>query len=338
MTVRTYQPGRRAPEIDTWENEGGPCIPARHTLTLTTPRITLPVTGDSSEVTTCPATRNTTTIARPTRGPGLVRWWLTELPDLYAQQSNYLLPGTRPADPTTRYAPPSSTRPPLTLDVIDLTDTRTKPDDQLTPSDLIEHDRMAQTRRLGIIPTLGLWVSLVMDELLDLGQDPATCCPTTPDGDGGWITTHTITGEVDWLLDHLDQILDLHPDFADDIEAMHRDLRHTVGDRDPFHIVCPYCRNTVEPHGDNAWFQCVACFKSWTMSAELRRLGATQPDMPLSKIAGLIGRSLHTLRKWAMEGRIEPIRRRGQTLLYDLERVRKVSDQITARAARKRVK
>ena len=326
---------QRADDIDAWENEGGAIIDRKPPLTITI-HLAIPAIQArtlSDEIDRCPPSRSRPTDQHPKTITSRVRAWLEQIPDLVAEQPEYLLPGTKPTDPSTRYAAPDPARPPADLGVLDLTDTRHKPDDDLSPADLIEHDRMALTRRLGILPTLGLWVSLVLDELIDMGENPATCCPTIPDGAGGYITTHTIVGEVNWLIRHLNTILDMHPDFAGDVEAMHRDLRHGV--RDPqdllANLACPKCRNRVEPHGRNAWLQCVACNESWTMAAEIRRFGATQPDMPLSKIAAIIGRPLDTLRKWSIEGKIMPVGRRGQTFLYDLERVRRISDALSRR-------
>ena len=77
---------------------------------------------------------------------------------------------------------------------------------------------------------------------------------------------------------------------------------------------------------DNSWFDCTGCPETWVMDAEIQRMAATQPDMPLTQIAKILGRSLGTLQKWAILGRILPVGRRGKTFLYDLERVRRVSE------------
>jgi hypothetical protein len=322
-----------ANELDTWENEGGAIANRPAPFTLHTHLAIPPIrpSTQTDEVDVCRINRNHPTAA-PEDTISRVRYWLTNIPDLLAEQPEYLIPGSIPADPSTRYAPTSPARPPVNLTVIDLTDTREKDSAELTPAELLSYDRTAGYHRLGVLPTLGLWVSLVLDELIDLGENPDTCCPLN----GQDTATHTITGEVGWLIRYLPTILDMHPDFATDIEAIHRDLRH--GQRDTRDLLaqlkCPKCRWPVEAKTGNAWLRCTGCDAAWTMAAEIRRFGATQPDMPLAKIAGILGRPLDTLRKWSIEGRILPVGRRGQTFLYDVERVRRVSEE-TAKRVRK---
>lgn len=311
--------------IDDWENEGGAIIDRQPWRIATYPAVA-PVVVDETEVAWCPVTRAHID-HRPARTASTREWvayWLTRIPDLAAEQPLYLLPGTRPADPTSWRGKGSPARPPVTLDVIDTTDTRLKDTGDLTPAEAFSYD---QRDRLGVLPYLGLWVSLVMDELIDCGIQPDVCCPLN----NGDTITHTVTGETRWLLRYLDQILDLHPDFADDVHRIYRQLQQGVGERDPFALKCDRCTWPVDPQDGASWFKCSGCGKQWTLVGEIKRLAGMQPNMPLRKIATILGRSLGTLQKWAIEGRFLPVGRQGQTFLYDLERVRTVADQFGTR-------
>lgn len=253
-----------------------------------------------------------------------VREWLAEIPELYAMLPMYRAPGSLPPDPEARRATTNPSRPNAVLEVVALADERDKPhsDGEVGVRDT-DLDSRAGERRQGILPTLGMWVSMVSAELIDLGEDVDECCPAHE---------HTIAGEAAWLVKYAERALELHDDFAEDIAWMHRDLRKAVGERDPLDFYCPKCGWLIEPVDGAAWFRCTGCPQTWRLDAEIRRLGATQPDMSLRECARRLNRPLATLREWASRGKILPVGRRGQVFLYDLERVREYADTRLSRA------
>lgn len=263
-----------------------------------------------------------------------VRTQLADIPKLYTQLPRFILPGSKPPDPNTPRASSNPARPPVTLDVIDLRDTRLKPnaDDEFGERDL-ELDQMAGYRRLGVLPTLGLWVSMVAAELTDQGEDVEDCCPPHQ---------HTIGGECDWLYDWTDLILEQHPDFADDINWIHKDLRQAVGEsnRKPYHPRCPWCRDKIEGEGETGteWFRCLGCGRTWTFAAEIRRLAATQPPMTLRQCSEAMRRPLKTLQRWAAELRFLPVGERNGVKVYDLEIIKRAAASVDSpgRPARRR--
>jgi predicted RNA-binding Zn-ribbon protein involved in translation (DUF1610 family) len=235
---------------------------------------------------------------------------LGEIPELFALLPLYGLPGSTPPDPDARRGTSSPAKPPTVLDVVDLLDTREKPQADDGERD-VELDKRAGYRRLGILPTLGLWVSMVAAELDDMDEPVEVCCPDRQ---------HTVAGECAWLTTHLDRILELHPDFPEDVEWMWRDLRRVVGERDPLTFYCPKCGWRIEPQDDATWFRCTGCPQTWRMDAEIRRLGATQ-ELTLKQIASMRGLALKTLHDWSARGWIAPIGRSARGFLYDIARV-----------------
>jgi hypothetical protein len=94
-----------------------------------------------------------------------IRKYLADIPKLLTEASHYLTPGSAPIDPTATRGG-TIYRIPIVPEIVDLLDTNDKALDD------IMLNRSGGERRLGVLPTLGLWVSLVWVELDDLGRDP----------------------------------------------------------------------------------------------------------------------------------------------------------------------
>lgn len=232
-----------------------------------------------------------------------VREQLTAIPELYTQAAMHRQPGSTPPDPDQRRATSNPSRPTVRLDVVDLLDERnkTRADDETGQRDP-ELDKLAGYRRLGVLPTLGLWVAMVQVELEDSGQQVAVCCPTR---------THTAAGECSWLLTHAETVLELHRDFAKDVDWIYQDLLRACGVRPDHPVSCRACGDRVEGHDKNAWFQCVGCGRSWLFDAEMARIG---------KAAAGDGLGL-TLRQMAVELGL------AESTLYKLWKLRRVLPQ-----------
>src|SRR5215217_808743 len=110
-----------------------------------------------------------------------VRRHLAEIPELLVVASHYLTPGSAPLDPNFKAQGKGSVyKIPIVPEILDLLDTNDKALDDVMLSrrylGFINAERddfniNSGQRRLGVLPTLGLWVSLVYAEFEDLGQD-----------------------------------------------------------------------------------------------------------------------------------------------------------------------
>jgi transposase-like protein len=221
-----------------------------------------------------------------------LRRYLADIPTLMAEAQHYITPGTAPQDPDARHST-TIYRIPIVAEIVDLLDKRAK--------DVDEHsdNRNNGERRLGILPTLGLWVSLTFVELEDTGHSPRICCPSR---------RHTVVGECDWLSEYAEPILQLHPDFYTEIETIWKELRQACRVRREYTPRCNHFNNPVEAiHGNDndgpAWWRCTGCSRTWVHDAEVQRLALTQPPMTLRQIATLLGLPLRTLHNWRSQGR-----------------------------------
>lgn len=242
-----------------------------------------------------------------------LRRYLNEIPELYEEAAHYLEPGSAPIDPLGKRGA-TIFRIPISPEIFDLLDLRDKALDDVmlnrsAGSELIWEDSAGRkvvepvSRRLGVLPTLGLWVSLVWAELDDLGQEPRECCPAR---------SHSVAGEAGWLCEYVQPILELHPDFFRDIELLHAELRKACRVRREYVPTCPVCatatkRNRIEAvygeDGTPAWWRCTSCPKTWVHDAEVQRLARTQPKMTLRQIAIWLNIPYSTLQRWRKDKR-----------------------------------
>jgi hypothetical protein len=259
-----------------------------------------------------------------------VRRHLADIPDLVAEASYYLTPGSAPIDPTGKHGT-TVFKIPISSEIFDLLDDRDKALDDVmlnrTAIDWEDGDGRKvvgeRLRRLGVLPSLGLWVSLVHAELEDLQRDPQPCCPAR---------NHTIAGETAWLAEWAETIVELHPDFPRDIELLWTELRRACRIRREYVPSCPQCstdrhRNFLEGvYGSDedvapAWWRCPACGFTAVRDAEIKRVAALQPRMTLRQIAGLLQLPLRTLHFWRSKNRFQPDSRG----LYELEHVKRAA-------------
>jgi hypothetical protein len=197
-------------------------------------------------------------------------------------------------------------------EVVDLLDRREKDVDDASSN------RLAGERRLGVLPSLGLWVSVAYPELEDLGHSPRECCPPR---------CHTVTGEALWLHSYAQLILELHDDFAADIAKLHRELQKACRIRQEYVPKCPNCRWRVEPvypdgGGGPSYWRCTGCSKTWVHDAEVARLALTQPKMTLRQISSMLNIPLRTLYNWRNQNRF------SGGPLYEVDHVRRAAERV----------
>lgn len=260
-----------------------------------------------------------------------VRRHLNEIPELITEVSYYLEPGSAPIDPTSSHGT-TVFRIPITPEIFDLLDERDKELDDVmlnrSARDQWWEDgsgkkisEPARLRRLGVLPTLGLWVQLAWAELDDMGLAPRECCPPRQ---------HTVAGEAGWLNEYADPIVELHSDFPRDIELLWLELRKACRIRKEYVPKCPNCGHRIEGvYGAEtdeypAWWRCTGCPKTWVHDAEVKRLFLTQPPMTLRQISGLLEIPLRTLHNWRSARRFSP-NSRG---LYELSHVQAAAEAV----------
>jgi hypothetical protein len=214
-----------------------------------------------------------------------IRRHLTDIPDLFS-----LLPlftGLTSGSGEERMATLSTrSKPPVSLALVDLTDTREKPDADLVGVD-VDLEQRAGGRRQGVLPTLASEVRLVDAELWDHGieHDPPS-------------TTPSVATECAFLLVHLDWIVTQQ--WADEVATVVRgiwqDLRQAVGDRDPLTLVCnvPGCGWGVADLGD--YFRCSGCGKT-TGRLEAHKYAIKMQPKTIRQCADQLKVSVRTLRK-----------------------------------------
>lgn len=239
---------------------------------------------------------------------------LTELPAAYEQLFWYWLPGGRPADTgSLQHHSALDTRAPIMLDVLDLTDTRTKHDTDPTRDDY-ELDRLAGARRQGIIPNLHSWVTRVDAELWDAGQ---------PHGEPA--DQITIRSECNWLSYHIAWMVNQSwmTDITDDTARMLTDIHKIIGTEKPPKLICTHCGWPVHEITDRAnqgGYRCSGCDRIWTR-LELHRMAERKRPKTLAEIATMTSISLKTLRGYATRGHLKVVARQGKADLYDLDAV-----------------
>lgn len=256
----------------------------------------------------------------------LVRGWLGEIPDLMVEVQHYVTPGSAPVDPDARQGSGvKSHRMVLVPDVVDLLDVREK---NLDPDDVGWLNRIDGQRRVGVFPTLSMWVSLVHGEMIDLDEDPSDCCPPR---------AHTLAGEVAWLSQYADRAVALHNDFAPEMRQIRNDLRTACRVVEPFVPQCPKCGwwmegqwpdDEVDAEKAPPWWKCSGCGWTITHDAEVRRLAALQPPMTLRQMATMTGVSHRTLLRWEADKRFLPVGENSRGVkLYEVDHIKRTVEK-----------
>lgn len=236
---------------------------------------------------------------------------LEQIPASFDLLGEFILPGSAPASPDGPRGVSSPSRPPLNLVVLDLQDTREKPDSDPQRTDY-DIDRRAGARRQGVLPTLASWVRLVDGELWDesVEHEPPSDAPT-------------VTTECGWLLDHADWIVDQQwaVEIADECAAILRDIRAAIGEFDVKNqLACMHCGWDVHEANGGDYFRCSGCSKTWGR-IELHRMAERKKPKTLKQCAATIGVSVRTLRYARADGAFKPVAREGSTDLFDLQQV-----------------
>jgi hypothetical protein len=253
---------------------------------------------------------------------------LAAIPDAYANLADFIYADSAPPDPDHRRASNTPTRTPANLTVLDLLDTREKPDVPPTRRGDNQHgnpladDHMAG-RRQGILPTLTSWVREIDGAMWDEGdehQNPPT--------------QRTVPGECEWLADNLDWI-QAQPwahEFHDDIHRILTDINTATGTRPEPQLRCPKCEWHVEPRDKGTWYICTGCNWTWTMANEINRLLTAQSDhanaLTIPQLAQELERPISTLKEWRARGWILPISKTRRGYVYDLATVQRVAASI----------
>jgi ribosomal protein L37AE/L43A len=237
--------------------------------------------------------------------------------------------------------PTPGSRPPVSLALIDATDSRRKaPARELLADprrvhnehlDPPEASRLArwldEGARHGVLPTLGLWVRMAEAEMCDDGAehtDPAE--------------HPTVTTEAGWLAMHLDWIVAQQwaPELDRDVARMWGELRRATGERPEFRPRCPECNGTLVSHA--TWWECRACGRDWR---DDRMVVSCQKPMSAARISRLFEINHSTIRTWAERGDLEQATDDagrpmvdGRSPLYHVADVLRLADEIGSRRVR----
>jgi len=244
---------------------------------------------------------------------------LDEIPKLYLDLPA-ILTGLKTGGSGVHYPPGS--KPPLSIQVVALLDTRLKNCQVWLETD----PRTTDTGdRYGVIPTIGLWARSIDDDLADAGEVPLGL-----DGDD-WGNIATLCAAIKratgWIIEQ-----QWATEFADDIHGIRSELNQALGIRPEFIPKCRYCRNVTVPQDNGTWFRCPACGADFTWQAEVNALLAVQEmtgpqcAMHLGMGPGGWGR----IRQWQTRGLVKTIGKdtKGRNL-FSVDAVARVLRKIT---------
>lgn len=273
---------------------------------------------------------------------------LRAIPNLLIMVGGFRMPGSVPPDPNRGKGRAKSgrkinpSRPPTRLEVADLVDTRLKDFDVAAGIDVTDlriryqppnndpiqslneerHETYVDRlgHRVGVPATIQLWVMMCRGEMFDQGLKPAECCAADDD--------HNVDGETSWLADHVDWIVDRHPDFPDDVKRMYHSLLRATGENPEKIQTCPRCGWTVVPRLQGEYHACTGCGRTWTVANEIRRLQRTQEGQAsAADIAAELGITTRTIRAYKQAGRIMATGRRGSADLFQIDQVRRAHEK-----------
>jgi hypothetical protein len=247
---------------------------------------------------------------------------LDNLPSAYDRLHLFFLPGGMMSDQGSRqrhgilYA-----QAPVVLEVLDLLDTREKPDmgpwrrdddvdlDQLGP----DGSTKSSIRRQGIHPTLVQWARRADADMWDTGADHEPL-PDTPGMSHvcGWLG-----GVVNWLTAQ-----DWMPRITTDVTRMNSEANAIIGTDSKIHMTCtnPTCGWRVEEQANGAYWKCKGCGKAWSRM-ELHKMAERKKPKTLAECAKLSNVSERTLRTYKAGGMLPVKARRGTVDLYDIDEI-----------------
>lgn len=213
------------------------------------------------------------------------------------------------------HQPPSS-KPPLSMQIVHLLDGSLKDAAQWHETDPRGRDVLD---RYGVIPRVGLWVRMAIEEMDDGGEQH------TPLDD--WQTLSSLCGALKmytgWLITQqwvTELVADMH--------ALRSELEQATGVRKEFRPRCrnAFCGNLLEPMDRGSWYMCPFCERKYVVAEDLEALGAAQ-YLRGEEVAQLLDIAWSTIRRFKVEGWIRPVDYTSEGVaLFDLDQVKAVRD------------
>lgn len=223
---------------------------------------------------------------RPTPTAAEVRRWLGEIPDMAALLPDALI--TRSAQTENLSRPVPSSRPPVDVGILDLTDQRHKHDWLSGSMAWCDPDRM------GILPYLDSWVRDLEGAAIDgdpiFGIEPRNePLPDAPEHP-------TVAAVCDWLAGALEWAEGLPQWFelADGVRQMHQRVRiatRNVRDAEDKPVPCPRCGESLtRVPGTRPLWACVACGHEVRVQAVTINQAAKILQFPKDRLYALVNR------------------------------------------------
>jgi len=243
---------------------------------------------------------------------------LEEIPKLYADLPA-ILTGVKTGGSGVHYPPGS--KPPLSVQVVSLLDTRLKDAAQWRETDPCGSDVLD---RYGVIPRVGLWVRMIDEEADAAGEHMFTL------DDADWRNLEAlckaIKAATSWIITQ-QWITEL----ADDMGRIAAELRSTLGIRPEFKPKCRWCAYRCVPQDGGTWFLCPNCGADYTWQGEVSALLAVQ-DMTGPQCADHLGLTWVRIRKWHERGLLPSIGKDAHgRKLFAIDAVARVQRDIAAR-------
>lgn len=217
------------------------------------------------------------------------------------------------------HKPPAS-KPPLSIEVVSLLDIEKKDADQYHETDPRGKNTATDILdRYGVIPRVGLWLRMIVEEMTDAGE--------TPPAIAGWLTLsdlcQAIKQATPWLLGQ-----QWVTELAADMHALRAEIEAALGIAKEFHPKCRnlWCGTLLEPMDNGSWYSCPGCKREYVIAADLQALGGAQ-YMTAADVAQLLDTPWSTIRYWKQEKWIHPIAVTSEGIdLYDLDQVKAIRD------------
>lgn len=243
---------------------------------------------------------------------------LAEIPTLYALLP-VILTGIKTGGSGVHFPPGS--KPPLSVQVIALTDTQVKGADQWRETDPRDRDVLD---RYGIVPRVGLWVRLVGDEADEAGEHPFSL------DDAEWADIaklcDALKASTAWLITQ-----QWATELADDMGRIVAEMRTTLGIRPEYRPKCRWCAYRCVPQDGGSWFLCPNCGADYTWQGEVSALLAVQ-DMTGQQCADALGIPWPTIRTWHNRGLIASVGKDAYgRKLFSLDAIARVQRDIATR-------
>lgn len=221
------------------------------------------------------------------------------------------------------HQPPAS-KPPLSMQIVSLMDVSLKDADQWRETDPRGRDVLD---RYGVVPRVGLWVRMAIEEMDDAGEQHAAL--------DDWQTLDSLCGALKmytgWLITQ-----QWVTELVADMKTLRSELEQATGVRKEFRPRCRnvFCGNLLDPMDHGSWYLCPACGRDYKVAADLEALGGAQ-YLTSADVAQLLDVAYTTVRYWRTERFIRPMAWTSQGVeLYDLDQVKAVRDTPPAERVR----